>query len=91
MTQTEMIEELSKNTWLSKYRLTQVFWEMKKLFTVTLENSWTVSIAWIGKLSVVDTRERMYINPQTMWRISVKANKRVKFKVSSTLKNTIRI
>jgi len=91
MTQTEMIEKLSEMTWLSKYRLRKVFTEITKLIVSTLVSWDTVSIAWVWKLKTVDTKARVCINPQTLEKISIKANKRVKFKVSDTLKNKIRI
>ena len=91
MTQTEMIEILSESTGLSKYRLRKVFLELTKLITSTLLNWDKVSFAWIWKLGVVDTKARVCINPQTLDKIKIGANRRVKFKVSSTLKNTIRI
>jgi len=91
MTHTQMIAELSELTWLSKYRLRKVYLEFTDLITSSLQAWDTISIAWIGKLVTVDTKARECINPQTMDKISIKANKRVKFKVSSRLKKVIRI
>ena len=91
MTQTEMIEKLSLLTRLSKYRLRKIFIEIWKLVVSTLVAWDSISFSWVGKLVKVDTKARSCINPQTLEKINVGANKRIKFKVSSTLKEAIRI
>ena len=87
MTKSQIINHLAEKTELSKKQVGEFLNEFVSLAYKEAGNSFT--IPGIGKLVVVDRKERMGRNPATGESILIPARKSLKFRVAKAAKDAI--
>ncbi len=87
LTKAKIIEELSTRSGLSKKDVAEFMNERASLAYKEAPNSFT--IPGIGKLVLVDRKERMGRNPQTGEAIRIPAKKVVKFRIAKACKDAV--
>lgn len=88
MTKGDIVDHLAKKTGTTKKVATQFLEELVSLSYREAKKSFT--IPGLGKLSVVDRKERMGRNPATGQTMLIPAKKVLKFKVSKHAQNAVK-
>ena len=86
MTQTQTVAQLAEKTGLAKAQVKQVLDELAKLAYAEAKNSFV--IPGIGKLVLVQRKERMGRNPATGEQIKIPAKTVVKFRLAKVCKES---
>lgn len=86
MTKTEMLDQLSNSTGLSKKDISSVLQAYNELVMVELKAGNEVKLPDLGKFKVSKTAARMGRNPSTGQEIKIPAKTKVKFLISKSLK-----
>ena len=87
MTKTQTIASLAESTGLTKAQVAQFLEELAKLSYVEAKNGFT--IPGIGKLVLVNRKERMGRNPATGEQILIPAKTVVKFRMAKVCKESV--
>ena len=91
MNKSELVEAIAGVADLSKAAATQALDSVMGSISTALGQGEEVVIAGFGTFLVKETAERKGRNPQTGEEITIPAGKRLSFKVSKALKDTINI
>ncbi len=89
MHRTDLIDEVSHSTGITKTVTEQIVRSFEKVVVNTLEKGDTVNLVGFGKFSTVDRTARKCRNPQSGKIMDVPARKSVKFKAGKYLAETI--
>jgi len=87
MTKTQTISALAERTGLAKNQVSELLEELAKLAYVEAKNGFT--LPGIGKLVLVNRKERMGRNPATGESILIPAKTVVKFRVAKACKEAV--
>ena len=87
MTKTQTVASLAESTGLTKAQVAQFLEELAKLSYVEAKNGFT--IPGIGKLVLVNRKERMGRNPATGEQIFIPAKTVVKFRMAKVCKESV--
>lgn len=87
LTKSEVISKLAEKNGLSKKQVKQLLEDLANLAYQEAKNSFT--LPGLGKLVLVERKERMARNPRTGEMVRVPAKKVVKFKVAKVCKEAI--
>jgi DNA-binding protein HU-beta len=87
LSKSEIITKLAEKNNLSKKQVKQVLEDLANLAYEEAKNSFT--LPGIGKLVLVERKERMARNPRTGEMVHVPAKKVVKFKVAKACKEAV--
>ncbi|WP_027124043.1 HU family DNA-binding protein [Mycoplasmoides pirum] len=84
LTQSQMIEEISESTKLTKSQVKEVISSIQEIIKRELTKNQLVRFFNIGKFKVVHSKARNGINPLTKKTLKIPARKRVKFLVAKS-------
>jgi len=87
LSKTEIIAKLAENNGLTKKQVKKLLEDLANLAYEEAKNSF--SVPGLGKLVLVERKERMARNPRTGEMVQVPAKKVVKFKVAKACKEAI--
>ncbi len=87
LSKTELISTLAANNGLTKKQVKKLLEDLANLAYQEAKNSFT--LPGLGKLVLVERKERMARNPKTGEMVQVPAKKVVKFKVAKACKDAI--
>jgi DNA-binding protein HU-beta len=87
LSKTEIIAKLAENNGLTKKQVKKLLEDLANLAYEEAKNSF--SVPGLGKLVLVERKERMARNPRTGEMVQVPARKVVKFKVAKACKEAI--
>lgn len=87
LSKSEIIAKLAEKNGLSKKQVKQLLEDLANLAYGEAKNSFT--LPGIGKLVLVERKERMARNPRTGEMVHVPAKKVVKFKVAKVCKESV--
>ena len=86
---TQIIEAVAKETGLSKVAAQGAIEETLKAITAALKKGNTVQFTGFGSFTVVKSKARTGVNPQTGEKIKIAARKSPKFKAGANLKRAV--
>ena len=86
---TQIIEEVAKETGLSKVAAGQAVDAVLSSITVALKKGNMVQFTGFGSFAVVKSKARTGVNPQTGEKIKISARKSPKFKAGANLKKAV--
>lgn len=89
MSHADTVKHLSKETGLSQSLVKTTLESLTGLISEKLKSEGKFEFKDIGTLSVIETAERQGRNPSTGKSMVIPAGKRVKLKVSKTLKDAV--
>jgi len=87
MTKVQIVKELAENCGLSKKQTVAVLEQLAKMAYREAPNGFTVP--GIGKLVVVNRKERWGRNPKTGERIHIPAKRALKFRIAKQAKEAV--
>ena len=86
---TQIIEAVAKETGLSKVAAGQAVDAVLATITSSLKKGATVQFTGFGSFTVVKSKARTGVNPQTGEKIKIAARKSPKFKAGANLKKSV--
>ena len=89
MTKTELIDQLAKETGLTKASAKQAVEAITALTAKTLKKESRFTIAGLGVFEVVKRARRKGRNPRTGEPVTIKAHKAVRFRPAKALKDAV--
>ena len=89
MNKNELISKIAEQTGYTKKDTTIVVDTLCETIKDVIIAGDEVNIAGFGKFTVTERGERQGVNPATGEKLTIKASKTPKFKVSSTFKNAV--
>lgn len=89
MTQKDIVEQIAKDSGISKVQAKAALGSLTKLIGKTLKKEGSLRLAGIGSFQVTKRGARKGRNPRTGEAIKIKASKSVRFKASQTLKSAV--
>ncbi|HEY3398711.1 MAG TPA: HU family DNA-binding protein [Armatimonadota bacterium] len=89
LNKTQIAEAVAKETGLSKVAATGAVDAVLATITASLKKGKVVQFTGFGSFSVVKTKARQGVNPQTGEKIKIAARKTPKFKAGANLKKSV--
>ncbi len=90
MQKTILIQQLAKDTNISRKDVAALLNSFQKTISKTLKRGEDINIIGFGSFKIVKTKARTGHNPSTGKEIKIKAGKRVKFRVGQSLKDAVK-
>lgn len=89
MKKNEIIRKIANDAEISQIEASKVFDAIFILFAEELENGNEVAVPGFGTFKLVASKERKGRNPKTGEEVTIKASKKVSFKVAKGLKEVV--
>lgn len=89
MKKSELIKEISTRSDISTKETEKIFDEVFNVIKDVIKNEGEINIKDFGSFKVADVKEQMRLNPATKEKFLSPASKKLKFKISKTLKEDL--
>ncbi len=89
MHKTILIQQLAKDTNISKKDIADLLNSFQQTITKNLKRGEDINIIGFGSFKIVKTKARTGHNPSTGKEIKIKAGKRIKFRAGQALKDSV--